>query len=166
MRHVARLIFTLISALSLLLCVAACGMWMRSVSTLDKLEYQSQANWLAMVISKSGRMDLVYISPWQVDDPGFLYFTEFAPFALRGPDYSKRFLGFGGGVQLNGGRFVNIPYWFLALLFALPPAMTIRGILRRRARRPGLCPNCGYDLRAHSAGERCPECGTANIPAL
>ena len=26
---------------------------------------------------------------------------------------------------------------------------------------PGKCRKCGYDLRAHKAGERCPECGTA-----
>lgn len=28
-----------------------------------------------------------------------------------------------------------------------------------RARR-GLCPRCGYDLRATGAGDVCPECGT------
>jgi hypothetical protein len=37
---------------------------------------------------------------------------------------------------------------------------------RREAReRPGLCPHCGYDLRATPGGEalfsRCPECGRA-----
>jgi hypothetical protein len=25
--------------------------------------------------------------------------------------------------------------------------------------RTGLCVQCGYDLRAHAGGERCPECG-------
>lgn len=60
------------------------------------------------------------------------------------------------------GIDVILPSWFLAALFAILPAVRIRGMLRDRKRhRAGLCPTCGYDLRAHAAGERCPECGTA-----
>jgi threonine/homoserine/homoserine lactone efflux protein len=31
---------------------------------------------------------------------------------------------------------------------------------RERRLRRGLCPKCGYDLRATPKGDRCPECGT------
>jgi hypothetical protein len=31
---------------------------------------------------------------------------------------------------------------------------------RRRAACAGLCPTCRYDLRAHTPGQICPECGT------
>ena len=60
------------------------------------------------------------------------------------------------------GLSVLIPYWSLALGFAVFPlieAECYRRRLRRR-RRPaeGLCEQCGYDLRA--TPERCPECGT------
>ena len=54
-----------------------------------------------------------------------------------------------------------VPYWLLALLF-LPLPLWIGTIHRRRQRRAnrrarGLCPDCGYDLRATPG--RCPECG-------
>ncbi|HEY8667494.1 MAG TPA: hypothetical protein VIL86_12565 [Tepidisphaeraceae bacterium] len=57
---------------------------------------------------------------------------------------------------------VVLPAWFLALLFAILPAIWLRRrmILRKRSRL-GLCKTCGYDLRATPL--RCPECGT--VPA-
>ena len=57
-----------------------------------------------------------------------------------------------------------IPHWFWVALFAMPPAMWLVKRRRRRRRESrGLCPGCGYDLRA-SPG-RCPECGRDAIAA-
>jgi hypothetical protein len=51
-------------------------------------------------------------------------------------------------------------FWSLCLLMATVPGVWVAATLRVRTRRcSGLCPICGYDLRATT--DRCPECGTA-----
>lgn len=58
---------------------------------------------------------------------------------------------------------VVIPRWAMALGFAILPGIWLlrfRHPLRAlRRRRRGLCPDCGYDVRATPG--RCPECGWA-----
>jgi hypothetical protein len=67
----------------------------------------------------------------------------------------------GGGSVTDGRWGVELPFWFLALAFAVPP---LRWEQRRRTanrrRRLGLCRRCGYDLKENRSGV-CPECGTA-----
>lgn len=63
---------------------------------------------------------------------------------------------------------VIIDYWVLAVLAGLLPAAVAlhrvwRRIAERRRRNVGLCPACGYDLRA--TPDRCPECGASPTPA-
>jgi hypothetical protein len=68
--------------------------------------------------------------------------------------------------QLNGTRSLIVSWWVLLLASSVLPALWVRGywVLSRKERRNrlGLCPNCGYDLRA--TPDRCPECGTP-VPA-
>ncbi len=59
---------------------------------------------------------------------------------------------------------VCVPHWFpmvLTLIFPIWELARWRRMKRRRAK--GLCPQCGYDLRA--SPDRCPECGLAIPPA-
>jgi len=55
---------------------------------------------------------------------------------------------------------IRVPYFPLLILFAYLP--TRRLLAERRRFGSGLCPTCGYDLRA--SNDRCPECGSL-IPA-
>jgi hypothetical protein len=53
-----------------------------------------------------------------------------------------------------------VPTWFVAGLLILPAAIQLILLIARKRRfKPGLCPICGYDLRATPT--RCPECGSS-----
>jgi hypothetical protein len=83
------------------------------------------------------------------------------------PSESWHFLGYrfaGGTLDLSNlltchYSAIIVPYWFAMLtLFPLPARAVRRTWVTWRRNRSGLCPICGYDLRATS--DRCPECGT------
>lgn len=83
----------------------------------------------------------------------------------------RRFLGFEVWKGTKGGQkawYVWLPVYPLTLLSAvLPVVWTIRFARAQsciRRAHSGLCPACGYDLRA--TPDRCPECGrTSHAPA-
>ena len=60
----------------------------------------------------------------------------------------------------SGNVFVDVPMLPVALgCVGCGSFLIWRGARGRRRAKRGLCPKCGYDLRA--TPERCPECGTA-----
>ena len=78
-------------------------------------------------------------------------------------------LGFTAGSMIHsrppiqGHRHWFAPHWFAALVIGAWPlaslaAAATRALQSRRRARAGLCPRCGYDIRATPT--RCPECAT------
>jgi hypothetical protein len=58
---------------------------------------------------------------------------------------------------------VRFPYWWLFAVFVVTFIIRFRKRQKIRSRiARGLCPTCGYDLRA--TPDRCPECGSAVPP--
>ena len=148
-----RHLLNLLTALSLLLCVAVCGLWVRSYLGPDYVHYTSPRQWCLSVISGHGTLDILYIPHWPQDPE--LTRGRYDANIYYGTRYSKRFLGFGTGVQHTVGRDVNMPHWFLTCCAGVAPARLVRSWRRHRQRSPGLCGRCGYDLRATPG--RCPE---------
>ena len=145
-----RRLLNLLTALSLLLCVAVCVLWVRSYWRNDVTSYEPNP-W--ELWSASSRPSAVHLGHMD-------FFGEET--GVSGQT-GWQFFGFGWASGAYGVRRVQVlvvPDWSLALATALVPVgwLYARSWLRRGL-RPGHCRRCGYDLRATPG--RCPECGAA-----
>jgi hypothetical protein len=182
-----RRLFTLLSALSLLLCVATAAAWAWStrVGTLW--------GWQCRVVEQGTVYDeqyAVFACRGSVGVAGHQYWVEPSPAALTEwlgprtglfaeaitaadwpPGRSDSTWGRQGFVDHRVGVpgtvfwqvVVGAPWWGIVAVSAVAPAAALARARRTRRRNPlGLCPACGYDLRATPG--RCPECGS--VPAV
>jgi hypothetical protein len=154
-----------------------CALWVRSYSLCDQASRLSerygflavsQYGWLRLRVDRRPSADPSPHANWERNVfPAVRVRYNPGPFPFR-----WRWAGFAAGYGLGGlasdtqadDRYylLGFPLWFPAAAFAVAPAIQARSFLirRRRGRRRerGLCPRCGYDLRATPG--RCPECGT------
>src|SRR5947209_17435884 len=163
LRIFRRRLFTIASALSLLLCLATIALWVRSYWLHEEVVRRSpdrQVTMLLLLNSTWGELGIGIdffetVSPW----PKWNYsrFASSSDSRIRTVRNKVgvqvvAILGFGylQANKPNGStHWIFFPHWFLALLLAIAPALHLRNILRtRRRNRIGLCQRCGYDLRA------------------
>jgi hypothetical protein len=179
-----RSLINLAAAMSLLLCVAACVLWVRSHGLTDQLVWR-RADGQRSIASYRGR---VVLSLWMtttraVFSPPDGYelhhsreksspanFSAVHVSVDRGSTYCD---WKGGGLEwylyrplANNYLIVRAvaPHWFLATTTAILPLVCsgrkVRAHVRDgRRERLGLCRTCGYDLRVTPKDGRCPECG-------
>jgi hypothetical protein len=183
MRRLARHLFTLCSAVSLVLCVAVCVLWVRSYVTFDSYARYGYTptsgtagrSWWWVVESIRGTLAI-----GGSEQPSELFVwrsnLEFhqgrGNIGFRTPDpnrlaplvgFERRADAVDATTTIRSWSLV-IPTWALAAITALLPASYAVGVARRRRRdRAGFCRRCGYDLRA--SPDRCPECGVEPAPA-
>ena len=176
-----RRVLNLLTALSLLLCVAVCALWVRSYRRHDRVLYQSDED-------AAGRQRC-FVLGWS---RGAFDFQHHHIVGL-GRSYAERMglhtehgeLGAEAlavpadrGVELAGFAFLlpvteSVPpavwwhytiyvphYAVLTAAGILPAARLFPGRRRRSPDRHELCRACGYDLTGNVSGV-CPECGSA-----
>ena len=177
-----RRLLNLATALSLLFCVAAVALWVRSYFVHECVMWENKHRTRAIlerrpvggkVVSGDGVLHVDVTMPqqpepdgsavaWQRDSlpPGqsWLWDTTWYQFPSEKPTLAER-LGFSFLHSLanddgwEGYHGVSFPLWLPAAAFA---ALPVARFLQRR-HRAGHCTACGYDLRATPG--RCPECG-------
>jgi hypothetical protein len=178
-----RRLLNLVTALSLLLSVATAALWVRSYWVRDEWYRDRRVRTAAggkaaviLVVSgggkvtcRVGRMDHPWVygpktgAEWWPPPGQTWAFAQWRRDPWRERATWPWAFGFDTFPQPDPVQWtVDAPHWAPAAAFALLPVARAVPWFRRRMRRPGLCPHCGYDLRA--TPDRCPECGTTRAP--
>jgi hypothetical protein len=175
---------------SLLLCVAAVVLWVRTYSYTthalnrmwlapDRLESGTWSASTSGGLMKIWRLEKQWADRasydersvqwdgqgWSFDGMDFSFTPAAAPGFWERAGFTLRSQsnGFGSFQQRASG--MTLPLWFVVLLTTLLPALGIVRSIRRwreaTKTRGVVCATCGYDLRA--TPERCPECGAVPI---
>jgi hypothetical protein len=199
-RRLSRILFNVVTLLSVMLFVVTVALWVRSWFVHDEIFWVGGKRELYWVQSTTGQVAVMNVRGLEPRDDRILWVhgpanatpESIVPGALSSKWHTGEATSIFGitctdGAQSvpvcrvlpNGSnaltttdypaRLTTIRWRVLALLSGILPSVRFLPVLiprlaswhaRRRRRRAGLCPTCGYDLRATPA--RCPECGSLN----
>jgi hypothetical protein len=173
-------LFNLATALSLLLCLAVCTLWLRSYWSQEKLTWIT-VNGYRSIWTAKGSVELGLLQGDGVYKPNETASPKYSRDSPNSPFNGLLFLDFDYPITHTDWQHAGFawhevretatghthavafaPFWSLALLTSLLPLAWLASRRRTHHRQEsGLCPTCGYDLRA--TPDRCPECGTVSL---
>lgn len=150
---------------SLVLCVATLLVWWRGGRATDGIYYRNggplvtvdaRRGEISLVVQRHHRWALQGLRYRRSDPLGYSVREQ-----LRWPPDRRRWqlAGFALWTSEEAGQWVaTVPYWSIAAAAITWPGLLLTRHCRRvRRAKAGLCPACGYDLRATPL--RWPECG-------
>lgn len=173
-----RKIFCLVSVISLLLCLAAAALWVRSAYYQDAgrwwwgaFTFEARSGWGALVLvveyhpqyPRAAGQDWAVHFPYGSPTSPARHYPRLWEFlgsdmnhqSWAGIEYERKTDFAGSDV-----RGLVIPLALPVIIACIAPLIAfIRWFRSDRRLREGHCVLCGYDLRATL--ERCPECGAA-----
>jgi hypothetical protein len=188
---VRRRFFTFFSVLLLLLCVAMCVLWVRSYwrsmyvcrEVFTVFDHGPAPRGRSALSFYQGHLDLLVQYQWNVETPKvtrwrweslpvvspYVLSKDQSPWSV--PYGARSYAGVRYRWELPPGeragyweRALSVPCLYVLVLLCVAPGLWLCAWFRRRkAARAGLCPSCGYDLRA--TPDRCPECGATPVAA-
>ncbi|MDB5299009.1 MAG: hypothetical protein JWO87_672 [Phycisphaerales bacterium] len=175
-----RRLFTFLTALSLLLCVVICALWVWSYA---KPAQQTRTAAPTTVIHRELGLGDGYVgfstlqwltaNPAHATDPfpGFSYGAQVSGWSALGLHWRVEHMTLlhpgDRKVAMVLTRSTIFSVWLglpLLVSLALPTCWVARKWKVSRRKQPGACRVCGYDLRA--TPQRCPECGAAPAQKL
>jgi hypothetical protein len=165
-----RRLFTIVSALSLPLCMATAVLWVRSYSKVDTVTFEPSdhspsGGWPRIhAVSSRGQLWFVRVHVGEPPERALFWYSGDVEQTLMftacllpqqfNPTNPTSIVGIRhvtGALQTSDAALIVIfgsPFTFWAGQW----------MFRRSLRQRGFCSECGYDLRASK--NRCPKCGT------
>jgi len=174
MKRFRRLLFNVITAVSLLLSVAVAGLWVRSYWIYDVVGFPLvKPQHFATLSEARGGVQLTVnvgdsnepVHQFGIESHSLNELESILPqsttthMMLHPPFFAWYYFdGSHSGIKMRFYMF-NLPHWLFLTFFALWLVFPVQQWSRlRRYVRLNRCLTCGYDLRA--TPDRCPECGT------
>jgi hypothetical protein len=142
---------TLAVVVSLVVCVATAGLWVRSYS--GALWWKGDISHLGAITVEDGSFKYCH---WTKRDQSSPQWARMGV-AVQVLRFYRRSLY---GKQVGTILLVIVPCWMIVTISGIAPSLWGVAFARRSCqKKSGRCTTCGYNLTGNTSGV-CPECGT------